>query len=103
MNGPQQQHNIELGRGRVFTVGINTRPQQRHNIELGRGRKVGNIRELMLDSFFTQFLDALSFPRETTASTSTEAISDNLYTSHIPKASNVICPKTTTSKNVLRK
>ena len=54
-------------------------------------------------TFFTQFLDALSFPREMTASTSTEAISDTLYTSHMPKASNVICPETTASKNVVRK
>lgn len=49
-------------------------------------------------NFFTQFLDALSFPREMTASTNTEAISDTLYTSHMPKASNVIWPKTMTSK-----
>ena len=44
----------------------------------------------------TQLLDALFLPKEITASTRTEAISEILYTSHIPNASNVICPETMT-------
>lgn len=44
----------------------------------------------------TQLVDALFLPKEITASTRTEAISEILYTSHIPNASNVICPETMT-------
>ena len=53
-----------------------------------------NIRTL--NAVRTQSLDALFLPKETTASTRTEAISEILYTSHIPNASNVICPETMT-------
>ena len=44
----------------------------------------------------TQLVDALFLPKEITASTRIEAISEILYTSHIPNASNVICPETMT-------
>ena len=53
-----------------------------------------NIRTL--NAVRTQLLDALFLPKEITASTRTEAISEILYTSHIPNASNVICPETMT-------
>ena len=125
LHGPQHLQNTELGReGRGYQRINASCKWNRLFLDRGRGAVDGvlvvvvegkllyNDHFHLIDAeensttnntFFTQFLDAFSFPREMTASTSTEAISDTLYTSHMPKASNVICPEKTASKNVLRK